>query len=170
MQYVIAFEAFCTLVESLTAASSPAKSCKSVPTGVASKNAMSAASTRRTSARCRRRAAAFAPAAGVAAAGAAARSDVVVMAAKKKGVNPALFATGIAKKEAVRGGGRKPLKAGTGQFRETDGSWKGNKPWLAGKKAEAAKVKNTALSGALGSKEGRGGGMGILFLGGGRSK
>ena len=93
------------------------------------------------------------------------------MAAKKKGANPALFSSGIGKKETVRGGGRKPLKAGTGQYRETDGSWKGNKPWLAGRKAEAQKVsKFQAVSGSLGSKEGRGGGMGILFLGGGRSR
>lgn len=93
------------------------------------------------------------------------------MAAKKKGVNPALFSTGIASKKVARGGGRKPLKAGTGENRIQDGSWKGLKPWLEGQKAANAKVsKFQALSGSLGSKEGRGGGMGILFLGGGRSR
>ena len=69
-----------------------------------------------------------------------ARSDVVVMAAKKKGVNPALFSTGIAPKAVARSTGRKAFKAGTGDLRPQDGSWKGNKPWLAGQKAENAKV------------------------------
>ena len=116
-------------------------------------------------------AAAFAPAAPARAVGAAARSDTVIMGAKKKGVNPALFATGIAPKKTVRSTGRKPLKAGLDANRIQDGSWKGLKPWLEGQKAANAKVsKYQALAGSLGSKEGRGGGAGIFFLGGGRSR
>ena len=100
-----------------------------------------------------------------------ARSDVVVMAAKKKGVNPALFSTGIAPKAVARSTGRKAFKAGTGETRPQDGSWKGNKPWLAGQKAENAKVSPwQGLAGKLGSKQGRDSGAGIFFLGGGRSR
>ena len=51
-------------------------------------------------------AAAFSPVAPARAAGVASRSDAVVMAAKKKGVNPALFATGIAPKSKGPAGKR----------------------------------------------------------------
>lgn len=115
-------------------------------------------------------AAAFAPVAPTrACAAAAARSDAVVMAAKKKGgVNPALFATGIAKKESTRPKGRKPFKAGLNDYGSgaAAGMWMGNKPWLEGKAAEAKSVSPfLALSGALGSKERPKGGAGIFFLG-----
>merc|ERR1719201_2280424 len=85
-------------------------------------------------------ASAFAPVAPARAIDTAASRSDVVMAAKKKGVNPALFATGIdAKKGPARGTGRKAFKADA-SFRVQDGSWKGLKPWEAGRKAEANKV------------------------------
>ena len=116
-------------------------------------------------------AAAFSPVAPARAAGVASRSDAVVMAAKKKGVNPALFATGIAPKTVARGKGRKSFKAGTGEIRDQDGSWKGLKPWLEGQKREQQSVsKFQSLSGSLGSKQGRDSGAGFFFLGGGRSR
>ena len=109
--------------------------------------------------------------------GVASRSDVV-MAAKKKGkVNPALFATGIKAKEVpTRGKGR------TGTFRDEGpklkagaaaGMWVAGKPWLENQKMwnrKSTGSKLQALSGSLGSKEGRGGGAGAFFLGGGRSR
>ena len=99
-----------------------------------------------------------------------------MMAAKKKGgANPALFATGIAQKGGpVRGGGRKPLKATTFKgvaLGAAAGTYTLDKPWLRGQKAEQAKVsKFQQLAGSLGSKEGRGGGAGIFFLVGSRSR
>jgi len=117
--------------------------------------------------------AAFAPAAPAqAVARAAVRSDAAVMAAKKKkGVNPALFSTGIAPKKVVRGGGRKDLKAGTGNLRANDGSWKGLTPWRDGQKAANNKISGwQQISGMTGSKQGRDSGAGIFFLGGGRSR
>ena len=74
----------------------------------------------------------------------------------------------------VRGGGRKPLKETT--FKgvangAAAGTYTLDKPWLRGQKAEQAKVsKFQQLAGSLDSKEGRGGGAGIFFLGGSRSR
>merc|ERR1719230_2356017 len=98
----------------------------------------------------------------------------VVPAAKKKGVNPALFATGIVKKEKPRGLGRKPfrnevpgqLKAGAAAGMITP-----PKPWLeASKKANAKVSPFLALSAALGGKTRPGGGAGIFDLSGGRTR
>ena len=104
-----------------------------------------------------------------------ARSDVVMAAkrapTKKKGVNPALFATGIktkSAKEQGRGLGRKSfkdtgpkLKAGAAA-----GMWIAGKPWLENEKMRNRKVsKFQGLAGKLGSKERPGGGAGIFFLG-----
>merc|ERR1719379_2743183 len=109
-----------------------------------------------------------------------ARSSDAVMAAKKpttkkgKGVNPALFKTGIAPKvNKERGAGRKSfrntapsLKAGAAA-----GMWVAGKPWLEANKRAYAKVSPfQQLAASLGSKEGRGGGAGVFFLGGGRSR
>ena len=99
-----------------------------------------------------------------------ARSDVV-MAAKKKGVNPALFATGIkskTSKELGRGLGRKTfrdegpkLKAGAAA-----GMWVAGKPWLENEKIRNRQIsKFQGLAGKLGSKSRPGGGAGIFFLG-----
>jgi len=109
-----------------------------------------------------------APAAGVSTA--AARSEQVVMAAKKKGVNPALFATGIAPKKA-KAAADKNFRMGNAKAKTNrqDGSWIASKPWVASRKAEDASVK-FGLSSKLGSKERPGGGAGIFFLGGGRSR
>ena len=116
-------------------------------------------------------AAAFAPVAPARAVAVQSRADSVVMGAKKGRVNPALFKTGITAKTVTRGGPRKGFKDGVGAYRGNDGSWKGLKPWVAGQKAENAKVsKYQSLAGSLGNKEGRGGGAGIFFLGGGRSR
>merc|ERR1719326_1142898 len=118
-------------------------------------------------------ASAFAPVAPARAAGVASRSDSLVMAAKKKGVNPALFATGITKKApATRGAGRKSFRDMSPKLNAgaAAGMWVAGKPWLEGQKAESQKVgKFRALSGSLGSKDRPGGGAGVFFLGGGRS-
>ncbi len=103
----------------------------------------------------------------------AARSDAVMMAAKK-GVNPALFSTGIRPKEvAGRGASRKSFRDNSPKLNAgaAAGMWVAGKPWLeANKKANAKVSKFQGLAGSLGSKEGRGGGAGIFFLGGGRSR
>merc|ERR1719331_3147861 len=100
----------------------------------------------------------------------AARSDAVVMGAKK-GVNPALFATGIKKTDdKTRGQGRKSFRNAAPKLKS--GAWAGAitpaKPWVEAQKKANASVK-FGLSAKLGSKERPGGGAGIFFLGGGRS-
>ena len=51
------------------------------------------------------------------------------------------------------------------------GMWVAGKPWLENQKIQNAKVSPfLGLSGRLGSKERPGGGAGVFFLGGGRSK
>merc|ERR1719331_1688798 len=101
----------------------------------------------------------------------AARSDAVVMGARKGKVNPALFATGINKKDDTkRGGGRKAFRNAEPKLKS--GAWAGAitpaKPWVEAQKKANASVK-FGLSAKLGSKERPGGGAGIFFLGGGRS-
>merc|ERR1711908_258200 len=97
------------------------------------------------------------------------------MAAKKKGVNPALFATGIVKKDpsaARRGSGRKSFRDNSPKLKAgaAAGMWVAGKPWLENQKIRDKKVSPfLALSASLGGKERPGGGLGIFDLGGGRS-
>ena len=88
-------------------------------------------------------------------------------AAKKKGVNPALFSSGIKAKTTARGGGRKPLK-GDGSGRRNDGSTIFNKPWEASSKANIAKSRGLVLSARWGSKDRPGAPKN--YLQGGRAK
>lgn len=94
-------------------------------------------------------------------------SDATMAAAKKKGVNPALFSSGIKAKTTARGGGRKPLK-GDGSGRRNDGSTIFNKPWEASSKANIAKSRGLVLSARWGSKDRPGAPKN--YLQGGRAK